>query len=154
MKKLVVVMVVAVIGVVGWRMHSHRALDAGAQDGRDVLAGRVWLDRMPTNDRDSFNVFALLPNNKIGVFQTRSVWRGVYEAFRYQRSGGQLDATFPQSGDTEQLTIKARRCNERGMDFCLDITGNSRGAHRYYSRKDWVIKSLADEQALVDQLAN
>lgn len=34
----------------------------------------------------------------------------------------------------------------------MDISGNSRGVHSYYSRKDWVIKSLADEQALAAKL--
>jgi hypothetical protein len=150
MKKLLVIVAIAVIGVAAWRVRSHSSADA--QDGKDLLVGRLWVDRLPTSERDQFNLFAVGPQGLFGIFQTRSRWVGSYEVFRADRSGSGIVAEFPQSGRTEKLAVKARRCNEKGMDFCMDITGNSLGAHRYYSRKEWVVKSLADEQALAAQL--
>ena len=38
------------------------------------------------------------------------------------------------------MRVKARRCSENGMDFCLELDGASRGAKRYYSREGWEIK--------------
>jgi hypothetical protein len=146
MKKLLVIAVVAVIGVVGWRVRSHRAPDA--QDGKNVLVDRLWIDHVPSSEREPFNFLALLSEDKVGVFQNATAFRGSYELFRF--SGGSW--TYPQTGEVDKPAWRVRRCDERGMDFCMEISGNSRGVHRYYSRKDWVIKSLADEQALAAKL--
>ena len=144
MKKLLVIAVVAVIGVVGWRVHSR-----DKQDGeKNVLVDRLWLDHVPSSERDPINILALLSDEKMGVFQKTTAYRGSYELFRWDRNGW----TYPQTGETDKPTIRVRRCDEKGMDFCMDISGNSRGVRRYYSRKDWVIKSLADEQALAAKL--
>ena len=84
-------------------------------------------------------VFAAISEHSVGVFQATSQWRGAYEAFRYEASGGEMRLVFPQSGDRETVRVKARRCNEQGMDFCLELDGASRGAKRYYSREGWEI---------------
>ncbi len=146
MKKLLVLAVVAVIGVVGWRVRSHRAPDA--QDGKDVLVDRLWLDHIPSSPREPFNIMALISDDNIGVFQNTTAYRGSYEMFRWDSNGWK----YPQTGETDKPRIRVRRCDENGMDFCMDISGNSRGVRRYYSRKDWVIKSLADEHALAAKL--
>src|SRR5580704_4075596 len=147
MKKLLVVVVIAVIGVVGWRARSHCAPDV--QDGPgDVLVDRLWIDHIPSSEREPFNILALISDDKLGVFQNMTAYRGSYEMFRW----GGLGWKYPQTGETDKPKIRVRRCNENGMDFCMDISGNSRGVHSYYSRKDWVIKSLADEQALAAKL--
>jgi hypothetical protein len=151
MKKLLVVVAIVVIGVVGWRVRSHRAPDAlelDAQDGKSVLVDRLWLDHVPSGPRDAFNILALISEDNVGVFQNTTAYRGNYEMFQFSRNGWK----FPQTGDVDKPTIRVVRCDEKGMDFCMDISGNSRGVHRYYSRKDWVIKSLADEQALAAKL--
>jgi len=146
MKKVLVIAVVAVIGVVGWRVHArHHAQDRD----KNVLLDRLWLDHVPGHEREPFNVLALLSEQHVGVVQNMTAYRGSYELFRFTRDGWK----YPQTGDTDRPSIRVRRCSENGMDFCLDITGNSRGVHHYYSRKDWVIDSLAGEQALVDQLS-
>jgi hypothetical protein len=143
MKKLLVVVAIAVIGVGAWRVRSH-----AQRDGREVLVDRVWIDHLPASDRDPLNFFALFSEQKFGVFQNMTAYRGSYEVFRPGRGGW----TYPQTGETDRPQVRVYRCNENGMDYCLDISGNSRGVHRYYSRKDWVIKSLADEQAFAAKL--
>ena len=59
---------------------------------------------------------------------------------------------YPQSGDKERITAKARPCDDRDMDYCLELDGGSHGVKKYYSRKGWEIGSLADEQAKVREL--
>jgi len=150
MKKLLLVAVIAVIGVAGWRL---RAQSHETQDGEGkLLVDRVWIDHVPKHERDPLNFLALISEHKVGVFQNMTAYRGSYEMFHYDRGGGQLIVSYPQTGETEKLSVKVRRCSDDGMDFCLDVAGASRGVRHYYSRKDWVIKSLADERALADKL--
>jgi hypothetical protein len=146
MKKLLVVVAIAVIGVAAWRVRSHKSVDA--LDGKSVLVDRLWLDHIPSHEREPFNILALFSEHSVGVFQKLTAYTGRYEMFQYGDGGWK----YPQTRETDSPTIRIRRCDDNGMDFCMDITGNSRGVHRYYSRKDWVIKSLADEQALAAQL--
>jgi hypothetical protein len=146
MKKLIVVAAIASLAVVGWKMRSHKTVDA--QDGRNVLVDRIWIDHLPAHERDPINFLALLSDEKIGVMQNTTAFRGSYEMFKWGNGGWR----WPQTGETDKPTIRVRTCNENGMDYCMDISGVSRGVKHYASRKDWVIKSIADEQALAAKL--
>ena len=88
----------------------------------------------------------------IGVFQNTSRWKGAYEGFRFEARGEEVRAVYPQSGDKEKFSARARKCNERGMDFCLDVSGTSRGTKRYYSREGWELNSIHDEEHCVTSL--
>jgi hypothetical protein len=134
MKKAILLVVVAVVAVSVWRW--QRASHPGENR---LVSDRIWIDHIPRNERDTIKVFAAISEHSVGVFQATSQWRGAYEAFRYEASGGEMRLVFPQSGDRETVRVKARRCNEQGMDFCLELDGASRGAKRYYSREGWEI---------------
>jgi hypothetical protein len=151
MKKLLLLVVVATVGVVAWRWQSNAK--ETPSDAR-LVTDRLWIDHLPRNDRDVFQAFAALSEEPMGVFQETSVWKGSYEVFRYEGHGDELRIVFPQNGDRETVRAKARTCNEGGMDYCLELSGTKRGAKRYYSRKGWEIGSLADEQAQADALAH
>ena len=125
--------------------------DAKVTDAK-LVTDRVWVDHVPKNDRDTIQVFAALTQEPVGVFQSASVWKGSYEVFRYEMTGGELRAVFPQNGDREKMTVHARRCNEQGMDYCLEIQGSHHGVKRYYSREGWEIGSLTDEDTLLRSL--
>jgi hypothetical protein len=71
---------------------------------------------------------------------------------RYEGSGGELRLVFPQTGDRETVRAKARRCDEGGMDFCLELDGASRGVKRYYSREGWEIGGNHDLDAIARRL--
>ena len=135
MKKLVLLVIlgtVATASVWSWK----RTSEPVATDNK-LIADRIWLDHLPRNDRDTVNVFAMLSEHSVGVFQATSQWRGNFEVFRYEASGGELRMVFPQTGDREKARTKARRCNEGQMDFCLEIDGASKGVKKYYSREGW-----------------
>lgn len=155
-------MVVAAVGsfsVYKWRDSTPPQASTAEHDTR-LLKDRVWIDHMPKNDRDRVHVFAALtprprqgPQGPFGIFELIGQWEGHFEAFRYEAQGEEMRIVFPQSGDRETLTVKPSKCNEQGMDYCLDISGNSRGVSRYYSRKGWEIRTVDEAEALVTSLA-
>ena len=147
MRKLIVITLVAAVGFGAWRWHTH-AHHVQAQDDSKLVEDRLWIDHLPRNDRDAVNVFALLHDASIGVFQKTSAWKGSFEIFQYEAHAGQLRVIYPQTGDKETIRAKARRCNEGGMDYCLELDGG-RGVKRYYSQEGWEIGNLADEQVKV-----
>jgi hypothetical protein len=57
-----------------------------------------------------------------------------------------------RTGDRETVRAKAWRCNDGGMDFCLELDGASRGVKRYFSREGWEIGGNHDLDAIARQL--
>jgi len=136
MKKLALIPVLAAVVYGGYRVRSHQPAHTTVE-----VSDRVWIDHLPRNDRDTINVFALLTQQPVGVFQATSAWKGGFEAFRYEKQGNEIRAVFPQSGDREKITVTECPCDQRGMDYCLEVSGSSRGVKKYYSRKEWIIES-------------
>ncbi|HEU4729650.1 MAG TPA: hypothetical protein VFT22_17265 [Kofleriaceae bacterium] len=114
--------------------------DATDASGRRLLADRVWIDRVPRNERDTIHVFAAISQHSVGAFQAMSAWRGSYEGFRFEAGGGELRLVYPQTGERESVRFTARRCKEQRMDFCLELEGASRGVKRYFSKEGWEIR--------------
>jgi hypothetical protein len=142
---LIIAVVVVVVSLWGWKR-------ATRPDESRLVVDRLWLDHIPRNERDTVRVFAAVSEHAIGVFQTTSAWRGAFEAFRFEASGGELRLVFPQTGDRETVRAKAWRCNESGMDFCLELEGASRGAKRYFSAEGWEIRGNHDLDAIAREL--
>ena len=138
MKKAILVLGVVVVAVVSvWKLRATDVAQPKA-DG-DLVLDRVWLDHLPRNDKDVFQVFLAITEQPFGVFQAASQWTGKYEIFRYEAHGDEMRIIYPQTNDREKVTAKARRCSEQGMDYCLEIEGSSRGVKKYYSQKGWEI---------------
>jgi hypothetical protein len=144
MKKLVLLVVLGAVAASVWSWNRT----AEPLDSDRLFANRVWIDHIPRNERDTINVFVAVSEHSIGAFQATSAWRGAFEAFRYEASGGDLRLLYPQTGDRERVRTKARRCSDGGMDFCLEIDGASRGVKKYYSREGWEIDSTRDLDAV------
>src|SRR5512135_1919272 len=135
MKKLALIPVLAAVVYGGYHLRSHEAAHTTVE-----VRDRVWIDHLPKSDRDTINVFALLTEQPVGIFQATSAWKGGFEAFRYEKQGNEVRAVFPQNGDREKLTVSECTCDVRGMDYCLEVSGSSRGVKKYYSRKEWIIE--------------
>lgn len=123
-----------------------------ATDGEQLVLDRIWIDHIPKNDRDTIQVFAAISEEPFGVFQAASTWKGSYELFRYEASGNTLKIVYPQSNDKDTVKHNARRCSENQMDFCLELSGGSRGVKRYYSRKGWEIDNVHSPAELADRV--
>jgi len=159
-------MVVATLSVGGYAMYRWQASTpvptSAHEHDTKLLKDRLWIDHVPKHDRDKMQLFVALtkrpgrqgPKGPVGAFETVSAWEGHFEAFRYESHGEEMRVLFPQSGDRETLTVKPSKCNEQGMDYCLDVSGSSRGVSRYYSRRGWEIRTVDEAEALATQLAN
>jgi hypothetical protein len=150
MKRLLVLAIVGVVGVATWRWYSTGPADAPTDS--KLALDRLWVDHLPRNERDVFQVFLAITDEPLGIFQAQSVWKGNFELFRYELDGDKLRLVFPQDNDRETVKIEARACHEKDMDYCLELSGSSRGAKRYYSRKGWEIGSLDGEAAKLREI--
>jgi hypothetical protein len=140
--------VVSGLSLAGW-------LGGGGEDAvaEPTLAfDRIWIDRLPTRPKDNFHVFVAVTQEPIGVFQAGSQWKGTYEIFSYEVRGDELRLAFLQTGDKEKAKVRAWRCKEAGMDYCLELTGASRGVRRYVSHRDWVIGAAGRPDQLRDRI--
>jgi hypothetical protein len=136
-------------GVVHWRTHAAKhATPAQAE----LVTNRLWIDHMPKNDRDTIQVFLTIDEDNVGVFQAGSGWKGSYEMFRYESHGGELRIVYPQTGDKETVKAKATACREAGFDYCLELSGGTRGVQRYYSMRDWELDSMPAADAKIKAL--
>jgi len=153
MKKALLVL--ALLGTAGYTTYRVTRSSVAPTDGASLALDRIWLDHLPVSETDTVQVFVALTEQPFGVFQQASMWRGAHELFQYEKDGGKLRIEYPQTGEKETARLTATRCSERGMDFCLEITGASRGVKRYYSKKGWEIdrmKSLGQVQPHIDAL--
>jgi len=146
-KALLATVLVASVGYGGWRL-AHRGGDAVVTDDAKLALDRLWIDHMPRNERDIFQVFAALTEEEFGVFQATSTWKGSFELFTFKTAGDGIKATFPQDGDKQSIKLKAKPCSENQMDYCMEVEGTNRGVKRYYSRKGWEIDSAASAKDL------
>src|SRR6476661_3008478 len=62
---------------------SQKSTQVSAEDARDLLIDRNWLDRMPETDRDHLFVYRFVPNMGGGVFQDRTLYKGTFELFSF-----------------------------------------------------------------------
>ena len=151
MKKLLVLAVVSTCAFAGWRVLRGGGGDgAGAahDGGGTQVLDRVWVDHMPRHERDQFSIFVAITDEPVGVFQTRSVWKGHFEMFRHETHGDEIRILYPQDHHRERVTAKARKCSEDGFDYCLELDGASRGVRRYYSRKGWEVDGAVRPEQL------
>ena len=149
MKRLFAVAVIVAIGVTGWSWMRDEPV---APAGDDLLYNRFWIDHLPQGEKDTVKVFALWQPESFGVFADQNRWHEERERFRYEVDGDRVHAIFPWSGDRETFTVKASRCDEADMDYCLDVIGSKHGVKRYYSRHGWVRKDRRSIAAFVDDL--
>ena len=153
MKKLAIVMGLFLVAGLGWRQlrATHDAPDA------KLLFDRFWVDHEPRQGDDKFQVMFVESEHPFGRFVKRTMWTGAFEEYHYHvipREPGVLDLLFGATREIQRVRYHARPCHEQGFDFCLELSGTSRGVKRYYSKKEWRVEKgetidQAVERALV-----
>jgi hypothetical protein len=149
MKKLMLVTMLAAMVYGGWRWQREAPT---AKPEASLAFNRMWIDHLPSGEKDPFNLLFLSKPESIGGFAEETMWNGHIERFRFGVEGETLRAVFPYTGDREQITIKATACDEAEMDFCLEVTGSKRGVPRYYSRNGWERRGVAEMATFRDEL--
>ena len=142
----------AVLGALGLVKWMGGGGDAGPSD-RIPVFDRVWVDRMPTKPKDTANIFIAITRQPMGIFQFSSQWKGGYEIFQYTAKGDELRITYPQTDEREKVKARAWKCKQRDMDYCLELSGASRGVRRYTSKVGWEIDGATRPEELRDRAA-
>ena len=154
MKKLVWIVLLVVVAYLAWRWWRGSGEAATADRGQSLFYDRVWVDHLPTSQTDTFDTFAAVTEQPVGIFAHQSQWKGDWELFRYEpRGDGQLEAVFPASKAKSRISYRAWQCNEKkDFDFCLEISGG-KGPKKYYSQRGWEIGTVDGARALESHLA-
>ena len=154
MKKPLLILGVVIAGA--WAIARWTGAGRNASDGSDpsLVLNRIWIDQLPSKPRDTANLFATISRQKIGVFQSGSQYKGGYEIFNFMAAGGELRVVYPQTDEKETVKARAWKCKERGMDYCLELTGASRGVKRYGSLDGWEIGDATRPEDLLDRTAS
>ena len=142
--------------VAAWKFWPAESKGVLAQDGGDTttLVNRIWIDEIPTQERDMVEVFAMLDDPTYGIFSKSSAYAGDWSSFEWSHSKGLLIRML-QTGESHKIKAtvhKGAQCAP--FDYCLRIKGNPRGAKRYGSMEDWIItsESKASPPQLVQDL--
>ncbi len=154
-KKLLALALISTAAYGAWNLRGHDKVTQES-DGALVL-DRIWIDHLPKTEKDMINVFVAITEQPFGVFQETSQWKGNFELFNYEANGDEIRIVYPQNGDKDKVKTDAKRCSEKGMDYCLELKGASRGVKRYYSMKGWEIdhaSSADDVRARIDALVH
>jgi hypothetical protein len=146
MKKLVLaLLVLSTVAFVALRRGGDDTTSNASEVTESKLVlDRIWIDHIPRNDRDTFQLFVAITEQPFGIFQATSQWKGQYELFQYEAHGDELRLVYGQNGDKDKVKAHATKCNQGGMDYCLELKGASRGVKKYYSMEDWVIDGRMD----------
>jgi hypothetical protein len=148
-KSLLIVGLVAVgvLALVMWRVGSNGVvLDPG------LVFDRIWIDRLPSKPTDTGNGFAAITRQPLGIFQASSQYKGSYEIFTYKPNGDALQVVYPQTNEKEKVKVRAWKCKERDMDYCLEVSGSTRGVTRYRSRRGWEIDRATPPEQVLDRM--
>jgi hypothetical protein len=127
------------------------ASDGGSDPS--LILDRLWVDQLPTRPKDTANIFVAITRQSMGIFQSASQWKGGYEIFKYTASGSELRLVYPQTDEKEKVKARAWQCKKRDMDYCLELTGASRGVKQYYSQNGWEVDGASTPAQLLDRVA-
>lgn len=140
-RSLFLVLGAVVTGLVAWG--SASLLDARPKPPAQ-LENRLWIERLPKDERDLVLHLVLLQEQAGevgGVLGKSSQFRVHVEVLTHKRRGDELTLYFPQ--DRERVRLKARtwRCEGKAPEpfqLCLELSAGRRKV-RLYSRDDWTL---------------
>lgn len=127
--------------------------DDGGVSEPALVFDRIWIDQLPRKPKDTFHTFIAATQEPIGLFHAGSQWKGGYEVFAHT-GGGELRIVYLQTNETEKVKVRAWRCKEQGMDYCLELAGASRGVKRYRSMQGWEIRAGSRPEQVLDRIAS
>ncbi|MFV8751073.1 hypothetical protein ACNOYE_11065 [Nannocystaceae bacterium ST9] len=118
---------------------------ADEAQGTKELVNQVWIDHMPTDQRDMITHLVVLdhPQGKFGAIGQSSTWRHMADVFIWKLEGSQLKIHLPQDSVRAQVGVKTWRCEGEApepFELCLQLTNARGGTAMLYSRDDWKIR--------------
>jgi hypothetical protein len=115
---------------------SQKSTQVSAEDARDLLIDRNWLDRMPETDRDHLFVYRFVPNMGGGVFQDRTLYKGTFELFSFSVKDSAITFKLHETKTevTSPYTIETVD-GPAPFDLKLTIPDDPRGPKVYFGMK-------------------
>ena len=144
------VVVVSAFALVRWMGGGD---DGGRVSEPALVFDRIWIDQLPRKPKDTFHTFIAARHDPIGLFHAGSQWKGGYEVFAHTGGGEELRVVYLQTNENEKVKVRAWRCKEQGMDYCLELAGASRGVKRYRSMQGWEIRAAIRPEQALDRIA-
>jgi hypothetical protein len=148
-KKPLLILSLVIVGALAF---ARWLTDDGDASDPALVLDRIWVDQLPTKPTDVANAFAVLTEQPVGAFYSGSQWKASFEIFNYKASGNELRIVYPQSNDSEKVKVRAWACSKRGMDYCLELKGASRGVKRYRSRRGMEIGAATRPEQLLGRV--
>jgi hypothetical protein len=143
-RKTTTFMVALVVALAGAWLLDWWLVSDGPGTGQ-LLVNRVWLERIPRDDRDMIQQLLVLRQgqHQVGAVARASAWRAVLDGFVWQlEEDRRLVTTFPQDGRKANFAVRAWACQGQApepFELCLEVARGTR-SKRLYSRKDWIIR--------------
>jgi len=115
---------------------SPKSTQVSAEDARGLLIDRNWLDRMPEGDRDKLHVYRFVPNMGGGVFQDRTLYKGVFELFSFSVKDSAITFKLHETKTevTSAYTIETVD-GPAPFDLKLTIPDDPRGPKVYFGMR-------------------
>ncbi|HEU0033510.1 MAG TPA: hypothetical protein VFQ53_22920 [Kofleriaceae bacterium] len=118
-------------------------------EAKQLLLDRNWMDRMPETERDHLFVYRFVPSMGGGVFQDRTLYKGIFELFQFEATGDEIRFNLLETHDkiTSKYTIES--VNQPPFDLKLTIPDDPRGPKTYFGMRSETDRSgLLLEQRL------
>jgi hypothetical protein len=102
-------------------------------DAQRLLIDRNWLDVMPQSESDRLHVYRFVPTMGGGVFQDRTLYKGIFELFRFTVDGSHIDFDLPETHQRVSSSYRIEHVTgPEPFDLKLTIDADPRGPHVYY----------------------
>ncbi len=107
-----------------------------ADEAKSLLIDRNWLDKYPETERDKLHVYRFVPSMGGGVFQDRTLFKGIFELFSFKSTGETITFTLHETHDevTSAYTIE-KVDGPEPFDLKLTIPDDPRGPKVYFGIK-------------------
>jgi hypothetical protein len=116
---------------------SRSSPQLSVDDARDVLINRNWIDRMPETPSDRLHVYRFVPSMGGGVFQDRTLYKGMFELFMFKvERGDHIVFDLPETHEKVTSQFKIERVDGPApFDLKLTISADPRGPHVYFGMR-------------------
>lgn len=127
---------IALVLLVGACSSGTASKSLPADEAKQLLIDRNWLDRMPEGERDRLHVYRFVPSMGGGVFQDRTLFKGTFELFSFEATGEQIRFVLHETKDTvtSKYTIEPVD-GPAPFDLKLTIPDDPRGPKTYFGMR-------------------
>lgn len=107
-----------------------------ADEARQLLIDRNWLDRMPETDRDRLHVYRFVPTMGGGVYQDRTLYKGTFELFKFSATGTEIKFDLPETKTEVTSAYSIDKVSDHEpFDLRLTVYDSPRGPKVYYGMR-------------------